>query len=162
MTKQCITCKNTKDISEFHKERGGADGYRNTCIICRNQYQKEYRSTHPGQRTEYNRQWWLKHKHDLLPNKRIRAKAYYAASRDTYLKRIYNISEDFYNNLLQQQNYVCAICKQKCNHKALAVDHNHRTGHVRGLLCHKCNVGLGHFEDNKEFLLSAIDYLNKH
>lgn len=45
--------------------------------------------------------------------------------------------------------------------KSLSIDHNHQTGKVRGLLCHHCNVGLGHFKDNIELLNSALDYLIK-
>lgn len=74
----------------------------------------------------------------------------------------YGLTIEHYNKLLLQQNNKCAICEQNCpTGKKLAVDHNHQTGKVRGLLCHHCNVGLGHFKDNIELLNSALDYLIK-
>lgn len=59
--------------------------------------------------------------------------------------------------LKDRQNNKCAICKQST---ILVVDHNHSDSYIRGLLCNKCNLGLGHFEDNVEYLQNAIDYLN--
>lgn len=60
-----------------------------------------------------------------------------------------------------QQGSKCKICgiHQDELIKKLVVDHDHNTGIVRGLLCDKCNRGLGHFDDNINKLLNAIEYL---
>ena len=65
--------------------------------------------------------------------------------------------------MLNKQNNSCAICKknQIDLKKIMSVDHNHQTNKVRGILCHGCNVGIGFFEDNIEFLKQAIKYLRK-
>jgi Recombination endonuclease VII len=60
--------------------------------------------------------------------------------------------------MVAKQNGLCAICKRKPA-KKLCVDHCHATGIVRGLLCRKCNTGLGCYEDNPTFLRSATAYL---
>ena len=71
-----------------------------------------------------------------------------------------NLKTLVYNIILENQNEVCAICfKKDYTRKALAVDHDHENGKVRGLLCYRCNVGLGFFRDNEENLLNAIQYL---
>ena len=66
-----------------------------------------------------------------------------------------------HRGMLEDQNFSCAICGWKClpKHRSLNVDHNHKTGQVRGLLCWPCNVGLGKFKDNPQSLRSAADYL---
>lgn len=81
--------------------------------------------------------------------------------KNTQLKIRFGITLNEYNNLLEKQNNQCAICfiHQGDIKKKFAVDHNHETGKIRGLLCHHCNVGLGHFRDNVDFLQSAILYL---
>lgn len=75
---------------------------------------------------------------------------------------------DSYNDLLFSQDGLCAICKNPESVGArnggvrnLAVDHCHETGEVRGLLCHHCNVGLGHFKDNIKLLENSIKYLER-
>ena len=81
------------------------------------------------------------------------------------IKRNYNISLNDYNNLLENQKEVCAICGNKETRKTqkrLSVDHDHITGKVRGLLCYNCNLGLGHFKDNPELLKKASSYLVFH
>lgn len=79
--------------------------------------------------------------------------------RDYRFKRVYGISLRRYNVLLRQQKNLCAICNEPSIGKELAIDHDHVTGHVRGLLCEKCNQGLGCFKDNIKRLRRAASYL---
>lgn len=77
---------------------------------------------------------------------------------DNYKK--YGLTRDSFSNLVKNQQGLCAICKSSGGSKTwLVVDHNHITNKVRGLLCHSCNVGLGHFKENPLMLKAAMDYL---
>jgi hypothetical protein len=78
------------------------------------------------------------------------------------IERVYGITLKEYENLYIKQNGMCAICHHPEPVKSrlfLAVDHDHKTGKVRGLLCSKCNMALGSFDDSIHSLLSAIRYL---
>lgn len=86
--------------------------------------------------------------------------------RHADLKKKFNLSLDEYTEMLNFQGGVCKICKKPesgVNHTGryfnLAVDHCHETGKIRGLLCNKCNRGLGLFQDNLELFKEAVDYL---
>ncbi|WP_425576326.1 endonuclease VII domain-containing protein [Streptomyces glaucosporus] len=72
--------------------------------------------------------------------------------------------EEFEARLIEQ-GMRCAICKEEfdpdIHDRKPVVDHDHKTGCVRGLLCHKCNLALGHFGDDVNRLLSAVEYLRK-
>lgn len=117
------------------------------CKVCdggRREYQIRYRKAHPEAHKKYLKQ------------------------RNGYKRRIqeikyrFNLSEEDYLNLLLKQNNKCAICFKECiSGRALAVDHCHKTGKVRGLLCTKCNQGIGQFDENLENFYSAIKYLKK-
>lgn len=78
-----------------------------------------------------------------------------------YLQR-YGITVEDYEDMFSEQGGVCAICgnAQQSHKKALCVDHCHKTGEVRGLLCDSCNTGLGRFNDDPELLVSALAYVN--
>ena len=80
--------------------------------------------------------------------------------RDYILKLKYNLEYGDYSKMYQAQQGECAVCLQKpTDNKKLVVDHCHKTGKVRKLLCHSCNVGLGMFKDNPEILKNAAVYL---
>lgn len=81
-----------------------------------------------------------------------------------WLKKKYGITLEDYDQILLSQSSCCAICKQtEPNGKGVFhVDHCHTTGKVRGVLCAKCNILLGHADDNTKILMSAIKYLNDH
>lgn len=112
---------------------------------------------------------------------RLRSARYYQANRDAILEKKkqkrdykiptgkprhiyqvtkkYNISEREYLRMFEKQNGTCAICFGSSKNKRLAVDHCHKTGLVRGLLCMKCNTALGKFGDDITMLQRAIYYL---
>ncbi len=78
------------------------------------------------------------------------------------LKR-YGITKLDYDILMLRQNFKCPICKQVLSDdewRGTAIDHCHSTGKVRGILHNKCNIGLGHFDDDVAKLQAAIEYLN--
>ena len=81
-------------------------------------------------------------------------------NRACLLKSRYGITLTQYNELFLKQNGVCAICKKACSTgKRLAVDHDHKTRRIRGLLCRQCNRGIGHFEDEPALLKIAAEYV---
>ncbi len=78
------------------------------------------------------------------------------------LQKKYGITLDDYDRMLKEQGDGCAICGRKpSNTRRLDVDHDHKTGKVRGLLCHRDNRGLAWFSDNPTTLRAAADYLSK-
>ena len=80
--------------------------------------------------------------------------------KDAYLKRTYKISIEDYEKKLMEQNKSCAICKNLCSSgRKLAVDHNHKSGNVRGLLCNHCNRGLGYLKESPEIISNVLKYL---
>ena len=88
--------------------------------------------------------------------------------KNAHLQNRFGISLADYTKMAVEQDNKCAICGQMETQerggkvKALAVDHDHTTGAVRGLLCCDCNQALGKFQDNKAYLASAIAYLDKY
>lgn len=80
--------------------------------------------------------------------------------RDRYLSRVYGITQDQYEMLSESQGGVCAICGEPpIAGENLAVDHCHKGGHVRGLLCRSCNSALGLMKDDARIANKAVEYL---
>lgn len=88
--------------------------------------------------------------------------------RDTKLRQAYGVGLDYFNTKLTEQGGVCAGCKRNVKTiwrgkaVAMALDHNHETKAVRGVLCLKCNRGLGLLEENEQTFLNLINYMNKY
>lgn len=77
------------------------------------------------------------------------------------LKEKYGITEADYSKMLALQHEKCAICKCYQRYQRLSVDHDHKTGMVRGLLCVQCNRGIGRFFDSPIRLRRAAEYLEQ-
>lgn len=80
------------------------------------------------------------------------------------LKKNYSLTLEQYESMVVAQGGVCAICHQfkaDAKHPRLSVDHCHKTGKIRGLLCTWCNSIIGHSKDNPSTLISASEYLRK-
>lgn len=85
--------------------------------------------------------------------------------KSALLKYEFGITLSDFNDMLSAQDGGCAICGQtqtRPGTKYLAVDHCHTTGKIRGLLCDRCNRGLGFFKDSPELLVAAAEYLKRH
>lgn len=133
--KQCNKCGEEKPLDEFPFRKSAKDGRRNECRVCSRVYHKAF--------SDKNRT-------------NIRHKA-----RERALKDRYNLTPQDVKVILEEQQGSCCICGCDISKKPY-VDHNHATGEVRGLLCNKCNRGLGYFNDSVANLNNAIDYLNKY
>jgi len=90
----------------------------------------------------------------------------YAVCKDCRSKyrRLINIPQKQYDQILQSQNNQCAICGTDAKEfkTALNVDHDWKTNKIRGLLCTNCNMGLGHFKDSPTNLNQAVGYLARY
>lgn len=137
-TKICKKCGEEKDVKLFSKPTDRKHP-RNYCRACDAASTKAWAAANP----EKNRR----------------------RARRTMLRSKYNLTLEEYDTILASQGFCCAICKttetrNKYGH--FVVDHDHRTGQVRGLLCDACNIGLGGFRDNPVSLEAAIRYLLDH
>ncbi len=109
-------------------------------------YIKAYNAEHREERSIYRKKLYATHREEA---------AHYS------LMYSYGITLKEYNKILANQNGVCAICGNPPNDRKLAVDHNHVTGKIRGLLCKACNTTLGNVKDSVEILEKAIEYLKE-
>jgi hypothetical protein len=78
-------------------------------------------------------------------------------AKNSRLKREYNLTPAEVEDILKKQRNRCVICK--CRLVKPHIDHCHKTGRVRGILCYQCNSGIGLFKDNPKILWAAADYL---
>lgn len=97
---------------------------------------------------------WKKPKRNADPSVVRRTPA-----EEKIIQKKYGIGEDEYQSLLIKQSGVCAICLRHQRKQRLSIDHSHKTGKVRGLLCTRCNRNIGRFFDSYEMLQRAADYL---
>ena len=132
--KTCTKCKCTKEESEFGNRYDDRSKLLSWCKECDKARKRE------------------------SARKRFRDPAKRAAVTRRQKLWTYGLTEDEFSVLERSHNGKCAICGSE---SPLRIDHDHSTGAVRGLLCHNCNVGLGHFNDSTHLLESAIEYLCK-
>ena len=98
----------------------------------------------------------------IAVKKSSRCKVCYQQNLD--LMRFYGITLEDYKAMLVKQEHKCHLCKASplegsSRAPKLFVDHNHTTGKVRALLCHRCNTGIGYFREDIELMKRAIEYL---
>lgn len=136
--KTCTDCGATKSIDQFSLARNGQASRRpvrkSKCKPCMSERAKQWFRENP-ERTAAT-----KRRHNLAKN--------------------YNMTVEQYDQLFDMQDGKCAVCGSRVFGR-LPVDHCHRTGRVRGLLCHRCNRALGLIGDSVELLRKAIDYLER-
>lgn len=141
--KICTKCKESKPLDQFHNKKSAKDGKQSSCKECNIKTVQTWQSDNSEEYEKY----WRANNTGSSYNLKRRA-------------RTYGLSVDELNKMLEAANGLCEICKRE-PHQWLVVDHCHNSLKVRGILCEKCNQGLGCFQDNIEFMKSAIQYLEK-
>jgi hypothetical protein len=132
--KKCSKCKKEKSLEHFHRSKKSKDG---TIARCKNCRSTESSALYKSNIDTYRKR-----------------------NRESYYRNNYGVDPIIYDVLAVQQKYKCAICQETPS--LLRLDHDHTTGFIRQLLCHNCNVGLGHFRDSIDLLLKAKEYLERH
>lgn len=167
-SKVCTGCNTLKLPSEFYKDRKTPDGFQHHCKVCRGPVQlASYMKNREKRRAAGRANYWKNRDRYLASNR-----AYKSANPECIEKqklsrvRYFGINRDEYLRMSEAQGHLCAICrlpervKIKGKLITLAIDHCHKTGAIRGLLCAACNRALGGFGANKETLARAIEYLS--
>ncbi|MGW1497585.1 endonuclease VII domain-containing protein [Streptomyces mirabilis] len=143
-TKKCTNCGEEKPRTEFHKSHDGKHGpvLKSICKIC-----------HAAQ----VREWYSRNTERAITNhRRLR------------IKQAYGLTPEQYDAMVEEQNGVCAICgrperaKRDGKVMRMPVDHCHKTGRVRALLCHACNRAIGLLGEDIDLMRKAIEYLLSH
>jgi hypothetical protein len=159
--KFCAKCKDYKFLDEFGKDRNAKDGHYLYCLECRGKIDaKNYAKMTAEQReglNERNKRW-----------RRSNPDKYRRVTTACRRKREYKLLDGDYEQMLAEQNGLCAICQKpetkKVNGRVveLSVDHNHITGEIRKLLCQKCNLMIGYSMEDPGTLEAAAKYLRQH
>lgn len=141
---RCPRCGETKPVESFYKDASKPSGHNSYCIDCARKHSKDYYTA-------------------VRP--KVKSNPHYA--RKQGLKRKYSLSLEDYDALLQAQGGVCAACGhtetmvRRGRANPLSVDHSHEDGHIRGLLCNRCNRALGLLRDDWRTIQALLDYLRR-
>jgi hypothetical protein len=151
--KRCRICGISEDCRQMSPKQ-------NRCVDCTRRYCRErYHSFHKSENRTPEQ---------IEKRKRLRLER--ATTRDvelrSRLKIRYGLTIEAYNSILENQNHRCAICtcvtSTERPKRFFVVDHDHQTGHVRGILCNVCNLVLGQAGDSVRGLFRFLDYLQTH
>lgn len=183
LVKFCNYCKETKNSSDFYYKKDRKDNLDTYCKICtlsKNKILYNKKESYKKTRKEYK----IKNKEKIAQKEKeyrkvnkekikIRVEKYINDNREIIKNKVifkkYGLTSQEYNNLLLECNNLCSICKnsettkhRNGNIKSLSIDHCHKTGKVRSLLCTNCNIVLGKFNDSIKLFENTISYLKKY
>ncbi len=153
--KKCTKCLLVKPLSEFYPSPRGKHGRQSACKKC-DAIKAVRWNTAPENRDKIRasaRRYWASH-----PEHRKRKQA-------KNRLRLTGCTPEQFEKLRTEQDFRCAICRRhesKVPRGGLCADHCHKKGAVRGLLCFKCNQGIGIFDESPEILAAAIRFIQKH
>lgn len=142
---ECCDCQRTLPASDYYWHKKG-HRHSKSCKACYQIKRRPYQISYMAR----------------IGNEKARSR-YSPEKRSDYVVKGYGITLADYNRLLESQNGGCAICGSKTaktkKNGRFCIDHDHKTGLVRGLLCAPCNRGIGLLNDSSEVLRKAADYL---
>lgn len=153
--KTCVHCHESKPFDQFSKKKATADGLDYRCKACRAAERRAYYLDNREAHIERAKQW-----------KKDNPERWREIARD-YARRkrwgIYGITEEDFVRLMEACDGKCEVCSVELDESVgVAVDHDHSTGAVRGMLCGPCNRGIGLLKDDPARLDAAAAYLRRH
>lgn len=160
-TKVCTRCEEAKPLDEFKAFAGGRNKGKliARCVSCIREVNREGSREHYRRNPELGRQrskQFAKNNPDYV----------WGLSVQRLLDK-YGLTIDSYHALAERQNFLCAMCgceppERRTQFDNFVIDHDHKTGKVRGLLCNTCNVSLGMLKDDPDIAMKAALYLEHH
>lgn len=172
--KQCIYCKQVKPVSAFHSHNYTTKTGKNSrrlmsgCKACKGRYTKVWRAENKEHIQKVNWDWYEHNKGQVVE----RNKAYNefhkerqrAWARKHQFRTRYDLTLEQYDNMVAQQAGKCLVCGvvpklTKRTSKGLHVDHCHKSGKVRGLLCHQCNCAIGLLKEDTNRIRRLLEYI---
>ena len=178
-TRICHKCNRTLTPDCFNKTSP------TKCKECRREYNQKYLkenkekirashnaylSTHREQNKENSSKFYYSHKLEQDLKSKQYDLEHLEERRDRTLDVLYGITQLDYERIYSMQGGKCAICgkaetaraSKSSRPKRLSVDHDHKTGEIRGLLCNSCNTAIGHLRENPVTLINAANYILSH
>lgn len=133
-TKKCKICEQLKSLEDFYSHDSALMGVRPECKKCSLIKMKS---------------WYRQNTYNV---------------RSSKLRSKFGISRAEYEEMAKNQNYRCLICSKHQSElkRGLAVDHCHISGQIRGLLCNRCNRGIGMLNDDTNTIENALAYIKLH
>lgn len=173
MDKYCPKCKNYKDHSLFKKSKSTKDGLYGWCKNCTSTRDKEYRLKNLELYKTKAREYYWKHRDQRIAYLKMYYRNAYTENpnygKNQHLKNRYGITHEEFNSLYEKQEGNCASCGywypingSRKGYNNLVVDHDHTTGLVRALICHRCNLSIGLLEEDVIRIRKLADYLEKY
>jgi hypothetical protein len=167
ISKKCSECGEIKLLSDFNKRKGSKDGFRSDCRSCRKKKNKEYYRKNSKKISAKNKKYRLNNLEEVrlkekiyyiknITNRKKSMKKYRDENKEIFkrssLKFRFNITLEQLDEMFVIQKNKCFLCNSEKNgnqKKKLAIDHCHKSGKIRGLLCDTCNRYVGLFESGK-------------
>lgn len=142
--KKCVQI-NPQNINCFYKIKTTKDGLSHHCKFCKREYYKKHRNLNLQRYNNYRQKW-------LQNNSEKR--------KESWFRCRYGIELIEKEQMLKDQNYKCKICDKPENKNfKLHVDHSHKSGKVRSMLCLNCNVALGNVKEDLNIAKNLINYI---
>ena len=168
-TKECNKCNRTLPVSEFYPRRDRPGQYRSSCKVCGGAASAKWQRENPEKASAAGKRFYYKNSEAEVRRAQEHQKSNPDQKRNWYLMSKYNMSLAEFQALEAAQEYRCAGCGNEedvivatsSKRRNLHVDHCHKTGTNRGLLCTRCNLALGYLLDDPERIKGLLSYIEK-